>query len=145
MWKIEYLDCFPPLTSAFMQIDSLTMFADKMQTISRTYIMSNFLSYYPPFFYTILLSLFFTAFVSFFLHAFSTLCLSLNQLLESVFVPLNTIEKSIEICSTIFHSEKDFLGVAKKNRGMFHSLYLSYSKYECSINNCTKYPWLLNC
>lgn len=126
MWETEYLSLPPPLslsplslclsllTSAFMQIDSLTMFADKMQTTSRTYIMSNSLSYYLPFFYTILLFLLFTPFASFFLHAFSSLYLSLNQLLESVFVPLNTIEKSIEIHSTIFHSEKGFLELAKK-------------------------------
>lgn len=113
-----------------MQIDSLTMFADKMQTISRTYIISNSLSYYPPFFYTILLSLLFTPF---FLPSFS-----LSLIEPVVGISLRPIEhhrkKSNEIHSTIFHSLKKISSDPPKKKKeswhVPHSRYLSYSEFE---------------
>lgn len=145
------------------------MFAGKTGTISRTYVMSNSLSYYSPFFYTILLclslsfplclclstpfllppvffySLLFVFFSSFFLRAhlslgFSfSLTLSLNHQPESVFVPLNTIEKSIETRPTIFHSEKGFLGSEKKEESRNALFTPAFTQRIWISYICTKY------
>lgn len=100
------------LVPTFMQIDSLTMSAGKMRTASKTYVVSMPSPIIPQFFLH--------RFTFSTLHALShvlptSFSLSLIELtLESVFVPLNTIEKSIETRSTIFHFEKGFLEPVKK-------------------------------
>jgi len=99
------------LVPAFMQIDSPTMSAGKIRTVS--YVVSNDLSYYSSFFYIVLLFLLLMSYSTFFFNFF--LFASHRATLESVFVPLNTVEKSIETHSTIFHSEKGILGSVKKN------------------------------
>lgn len=121
------------LVPAFMQICSLTMSADKMRTTSKTYVMFNALSYYSPF-------LFFTSFYFFhssrpFPRSFCFfLFISHWATLESVFVPLNTIEKKHRDSFDNFPGlERAFSDSLKKEKrkiaecaihaGFFHSKY----------------------
>lgn len=141
--KISF--CFPLLTSTFMQIDSLTMFADKMQTTSRTYIMSNSLSYYPPFFYTILLFLLFT-FVSsrsFYTHSllFVSHWTSCWNQSSSHWTPSKKASRFIRQFSTL---KKLFSDLPKKRIEEYSIHATFHRKYEYPIDSCTKYQTSLD-
>ena len=122
------------LVSAFMQIDSLWQCPQVKCEPPRKRTLCPILSYYSPLF--LHRSTFSTLHALF--HVLSTsFSLFLIESLESVFVPLNIIEKSIETHSTIFHFEKSFLGKKKKSRNEpIHSSFCTDTMYKhlCKIS-----------
>jgi len=109
------------LVSAFMQICSLTMSVGKMRTTSKTYIVSNALSY-SLFFYIVLLFPLFTPFSTFFL--FLSPCLSLIHARISLRSIEHYQKKALRLIRQFSTLKRAFSDLLKKNRWMSHSCQL---------------------